>query len=320
MMKRKNFFVVVIILFSAVLFVQCSKDDLDGKEKGMLSVKITDAPSDDMNIQGTFVTVSDIKIDGKSVEGFTSQTIEVSAYQNGNAKLLVDNEEVAANTYNSVTLVLDHENDASGESPGCYVLTEDGTKHNLFAETSTESEVTVSKEFVVESGMETSLVIDFDLRKAVVRIPESSGESEYKFVTTAELKNSLRVVNEDECGEVSGKVDSFNAENQTYVFIYNKGEFETSAESSGSGESNVLFAKAVTSSKVGNGGVYKLSFVEEGDYEVHVVSFEKTTDENKFSFKGILNANSKIGGLLLNDVSVSADSTVELDIEILGLL
>lgn len=85
-------------MLSAVVFVKCSKDDgPENGEKGTLSVQVTNAPSDDLNIQGTFVTVADVKIDGKSVEGFTKQTIEISAYQNGETKLLLS-EEIDAKT------------------------------------------------------------------------------------------------------------------------------------------------------------------------------------------------------------------------------
>jgi hypothetical protein len=319
-MKRRSFFIAVMTLISAVLFVQCTKDDdMNGAEKGTLTVKLTDAPSDDLNIQGTFVTVADVKIDGESVEGFTRQTIEISAYQNGNAKLLVS-KEVAAKSYNQITLVLDQETDASSNAPGCYVLTSDNKKHDLFAESSVSGEIAVSKAFEVSQGAETSVIVDFDLRKAVVRNQENTATTEFKFVTSAELKNAVRVVKEDECGEVSGEIENtFDADAQTYVFIYRKGDFNLSSESTGSGESEVLFANAVTSAKVGSEGSYKLAFLEEGDYEVHLASYEKT-GESQFNFKGLLNANSTVSGLLLNNISVSANSNIQLDIEILSLL
>lgn len=319
-MRRKSFFIALTLLFSAILFVQCTKDDdLENAEKGTLTVKLTDAPSDDLNVQGTFVTVADVKIDGKSVEGFTKQTIEISAYQNGNTKLLLS-EDVVAKSYNQITLVLDKETDASGNSPGCYVLTEDETKHDLFAETNTSGEISVSKAFEVSQNAETSVVVDFDLRKAVVRNQEATGNSDYKFVTSAELQNALRAAIIEECGEVSGEIENtFGADAQTYVFIYKKGEFNATTESAGSGASNVLFAEAVTSAKVESDGSYKLAFLEEGDYEIHLASYEKT-GENHFSFQGFLNANSTINNLLLNDITVSAQSKVKLDIEILSLL
>lgn len=319
-MRRKSFFIALTLLFSVILFVQCTKDeDTNNAEKGTLTVKLTDAPSDDLNIQGTFVTIADVKIDGKSVEDFNKQTIEISAYQNGNAKLLF-NEEVAAKSYNQITLVLDQEADESGNSPGCYVLTEDEVKHDLFAETNTSGEITVSKAFEVSQDAETSVVIDFDLRKAVVRNQEGTSDNHYKFVTSAELNNAVRAVNENESGEVAGEIENtFGTDARTYIFIYNKGEFNASAESAGSGESNVMFADAVTSAKVESDGSYKLSFLEEGEYEVHLASYEKNGD-NHFSFQGLLNANSTINNLLLNNISVSAQSNVKLDIEILSLL
>lgn len=321
-MKRKSFFIAVMTLISAVLFVQCTKDDdLENAETGTLTVKLTDAPSDDLNIQGTFVTVADVKIDGESVEGFTKQTIEISAYQNGNTKLLLS-EDVAAKSYNQITLVLDQEADASGNAPGCYVLTDDNTKHDLFAEAGASGEIAISKAFEVSQGAETSVVIDFDLRKAVVRNQEATGNNDYKFVTAAELQNAVRLVNEDECGEVSGKIENtLDADAQTYVFIYKKGDFNLLSESLGSGGSDVRFAKAVTSAKVESDGSYKLSFLEEGDYEVHLASYERTGEHQfAFNFKGLLNANSTINGLLLNNISVSSNLNIQLNIEILGLL
>jgi hypothetical protein len=319
-MKRKSFFIAVTLLFSVILFVQCTTDDdLENAEKGTLTIKLTDAPSDDLNVQGTFVTVADVKIDGKSVEGFNKQTIEISAYRNGNTKMLLS-DDVAAKSYDQITLVLDKETDASGNSPGCYVLTEDEAKHDLFAEANTSGDITVTKAFEVAQDTETSVVVDFDLRKAVVRNQDGTGNSDYKFVTSAELQNALRAAIINECGEVSGEIENtFGADTQTYVFIYKKGEFNASAESAGSGASNVLFANAVTSAKVESDRSYKLAFLEEGDYKIHLASYEKT-GENRYSFHGFLNANSTINNLLLNDITVSAQSKVKLDIEILSLL
>jgi hypothetical protein len=84
------------------------------------------------------------------------------------------------------------------------------------------------------------------------------------------------------------------------VFIYKKGEYNASAETQGEGDNNILFANAVTSAKVESDGSYKLSFPEEGDYEVHLASYEN--NEEKSFFKALLEANSAISGLLLNDL------------------
>ena len=320
MKKRKLLLPVIAIMFS-ILFVQCSDDDDDTgtmDEKGTLAVKVTDAPSDDSNIQGTFVTVADIKVDGESLEGFTKQTVEISAYQNGNAKLIF-NDEIEADSYNSLTLVLDYESDASGNAPGCYVLTDDNMKHNLTASSSMDSEITLSKSFNVQSNSETALVVDFDLRRAVTRDDESA-ESDYMFVSKTELQSAVRIVKEDEAGEISGKVDALvETGDETYVFLYHKGTFNSMSETQGQGASNILFANAVSSAKVESDGSYTLPFLEEGDYEVHVASY---TESSVFStiLQGLLNASSKISGLFLNDISVSSNTELELNIEVNGLM
>lgn len=320
-MRKRKLILTAAIISTSMLFVQCSKDENTGMDqKGQVSVKVTDAPSDDANIQGTFITVADVKIDGQPVEGFTKQTIEVSAYQNGEAKLLM-NQEVAAKTYNSVTLVLDTEGDASGNAPGCYVLTTDDKKQNLSASSSSSIEISFNRDFTVDANGEASLVVDFDLRKLVVRDTTASAEeSQYKFVTTAEMANSVRMVQEDNSGEISGKANTmFNTENEMYVYAYHKGDFDMNTETTGHGSSNVLFANAVTSAKVKADGSYTLSFLDEGDYEVHVASFEKDSGGHVM-FKGLVDASSAISGILLNNVTVSANSNTELNIDITGLL
>jgi hypothetical protein len=319
-MKKSNLILVSVIILFSLIFVQCSKDEAGMEEKGQISVKVTDAPSDDPNIKGTFITIADVKIDGQSVEGFTKQTIEISAYQKGEAKLLLNGEN-AAKSYSSISVVLDNETDASGNSPGCYVLTNDDKKNNLYASSVAENEITCTKDFEVVSNSETSMVIDFDLRKLVVHNTDTPEESEYKFVSSAEMKTAVRMVKEDNCGLVAGEVsNTISSDNETYVFIYEKGKFEASAEQEGQGANNVLFARAITSAKIESDGSYTLSFLEEGDYEIHLASYAKMQTENKWAFKGMLNANSAISGLLLNNISVSADTRVELNIDVLGLL
>lgn len=302
----------------ALITVQCSKDD-GPAQTGQINVKMTDAPSDDANIQGTFVTVTDVKINGKSAEGFTPQTIEVSAYQQGNTKLLL-NKTLDAGSYNSISLVLDYKNDAEGNSPGCYVLTNDASKHALEGPTSSTGEITFNHQFQVTADGNTDLVIDFDLRKCITR-NEGSSSSNYKFVTNAEMGNSLRIVTASDCGEIEGKVsDSASSNSKLIVYAYKKGSFSITSEMQGQGSSNVMFANAVTSAKVNSDGTYKLAFLQKGDYEIHVASYDESSSSSQFTFKGMANASSSISGLLLNSITVDAQSQISLNIDILGLL
>ncbi len=317
-MKKNKLVITAAILLMSVFFIRCSDDDngTDAEQMGEISLKVTDAPSDDADVEGTFITIADVKIDCESVEGFSKQTIEISAFQNGEAKLLL-NKEVVAKSYNSVTVVLDNESDASGEIPGCYVLTSDNNKHNL-AGSSAQTEITFSKSFTVESNAESSLVIDFNLRKLVVRDTESEN-SDYKFATSAEIENAIRIVEEENSGEISGKVNlMFNTNNDIYVYAYHKGEYEASTETSGQGSSNILFTNAVTCAKVEADGSYTLSFLNEGEYEIHVAAYSNTN--GKAMFKAMTDASSAIEEMLLSSITVSSQSNTKLNMNIAGLL
>ena len=318
-MKLKTGFISVILLWP-VIFIQCSgNDNMSDNGTGRIALDITDAPSDDGNIQGTFVTVSKVKIDNQEVKGFTKQTIDISAFRNGETKLLF-NETMDAKSYKSVTLVFDYDSDDSGNSPGCYVLTDDNHKHRLAASSENEGEVTLSKTIDVEKDSTTNLLIDFELRKAIVRDSVNQDNSQYKFVSSDEMGNAFRLVYEDSCGEVSGHVSqSVNITGDTYIFIYRKGEFDAPAETQGQGGSGVLFANAVSSTKVNQDGSYRLSFLNKGEYEIHPATFEKDENE-KVMYKGMINATSTVSGLLLDNVTVAAGSQLQLNIDILGLI
>ncbi|HKJ42614.1 MAG TPA: DUF4382 domain-containing protein [Sunxiuqinia sp.] len=317
-MKFKNSILFAMVAL-ALTMVQCKKDN-GPAQQGQINVKMTDAPSDDANIKGTFVTVTDVKVDGKSVEGFTAQTIEVSAYQQGNTKLLL-NKTLDAGSYNKLSMVIDYKNDASGNEPGCYVMTDDNSKHALAGATSSTAEITFNHPFQVTADGNTDMVIDFDLRKCVVRNENSSSSSKYQFVTNAEMTNAIRLVAADNCGEVNGKVsDSTSSNGELIVYAYNKGSYNESTETQGQGSSNILFANAVTSAKVANDGSYKLAFLNKGQYEIHVASYDEDSTSGKITFKGMVNASSSISGLLLNSITVDAQSQINLNIDILGIL
>src|SRR6267142_4932408 len=111
-----------ILFGSAMLMLPACNRSNEPMGKGEAEFQITDAPSDDASIKGVVVTVADIMVDGKSISGFAKQSIDLKAYQEGNTKLL-GTAQLDAKAYNSITLVLDADADASGNSPGCYVLT-----------------------------------------------------------------------------------------------------------------------------------------------------------------------------------------------------
>ncbi len=129
---------ICFFLLLSLFFTNCSKDEATSpnpttppttvETKGRVNLEITDAPSDDPNIKGVFVTVAEVKIDGKTFDGFKGKTtIELSAYHSGRTEALGLGE-LETGSYKELTIVLDYETDAQGNSPGCYALTKNDEK------------------------------------------------------------------------------------------------------------------------------------------------------------------------------------------------
>jgi hypothetical protein len=312
---KKSIPVITFLVISSFFFIfSCTKDDDGMGERGILSLKITDAPSDDDHIKGIFITIAGINVNGKPIRTFIPQTIEISSYNNGKTKLILE-KELASKDYRHLTLLLDKKKNDSGEAPGNYVLTDDNMKHDLFEQVSSSGEIDIIKDFEILPGAETRLVIDFDLRKAVVHDENVTGNT-YRFADKNGLQQAVRLVDESKTGNITGRVYKRGKDDERmFVLLYRKGEFDDFKETS---ERKILFPGSVSSARIDQDGNYRLSFIEEGEYEIQVASFKNSG--NGYHFNGFLKTTSRRTGTLLNDISVSAGSELELNIEVFTLI
>jgi len=312
-----------LALFSVLLLTQCTKDDdntTEGTElSGELQFEITDAPSDDESIEGVFITVVDVKIDGESFEGFSGKkTIDIMAYQNGNVELLGLGE-LEAGTYSNISIVLDYESDVDGNTPGCYVLTTDNTKESLAASANSSSEILIASSFEIVAETETKLVADFDLRKSITT--EGSSSDDYSFVSNTELNAAVRIANRPRSGNIKGNCsDNFNTTDKIVVYAYKKNTYDRDTEIQGQGSSQIEFKNAVTSTSVDASGQYQLSFLEDGDdYELVFVAYDDDDNDGKYTLAGTLEVSTALSlDLSALDVNAAADLTV--DVLVLGVL
>lgn len=320
-MRLLKNFIFLTAVTTGLILSSCSDDNNgDGDPNqmtGQVSVKITDAPVDNAEVEGVIVTVTDVKIDGESFAGFEGkQTIDLMAYQNGNTRLLAD-AELEATNYSEVSLVLDYETDENGESPGCYVKKSDGSKESLSANGESNAEIALNHDFMVESQSQTSLVIDFDLRKTV-----SETNNEYQFVAESHMESRIRIENESETGHIKGESEDTPSSDETFVvYAYSEGSFDAETETTAGNEGDLLFANAVTSSKVEGDGSYQLSFLEEGDYEITVAKYS-VNNSGKTEFQGLFDLFLLIGGSASSTavVEVSSGSEISVDIDLEGML
>lgn len=321
MKLSRNFLVQGMLLLAiAMVFTNCKKDE-DVTVKGKAEFEITDAPIDDTNVQGAFVTVTAVKVDGEVISNFSGAiTIDLLAYQNGNTKALGLGE-LEAGSYSNVSLVLDYEKDVNGDTPGCYILATDNTKHSLQSSANSTGEIIVnSGNFVVEENSTTKLVIDFDVRKAVKKQDNPQTNDQYDFVTEAELRTSLRMVNKNKTGKVKGKVtDNLNQSgDRVVVYAYKKGTYNQSTETTGQGSSNIMFKNAETSAVVDANGNYNISFLTEGEYELHYVGYEDTNNDGKLEAKGMLEV-SALASLDLLGLQLDVSADINVDVTVIGV-
>ncbi|MBT8281179.1 MAG: DUF4382 domain-containing protein [Muriicola sp.] len=305
----------ILVLTTIFLFQSCSKDDNEADMSGETydtSFKITDAPIDNANVEGVFVTITDVKVDGNSLEGFNATTVNLAALVNGQTATL-GNLDLAARTYSNMELVLDYETDVEGNSPGCYVALANGAKDKLTASANT---ISVNDSFEVFANTTNEVVFDFDLRKTI-KEEQGTLESDFEFVSMSELSAGIRTVNEETTGEISGAAnDAEDTSDRIVVYAYEKGTFNAETETNGQGESNVTFKNAVTSSVVNSTtGSYTLSFLEEGEYELVFASYNK--DGDVFYFNALLEAESTTG-LNLGAINVSSALQISANVTITG--
>jgi len=296
----------------------CTKDE--NASKNQLYVELTDAPIDDANIQGVFVTVADLKVDGNSFDDFSGkQSINLLAYQNGQVKSL-GNTELETGAYTYIDLVLDYDQDANGNSPGCYVLTKDGEKHALKAGANASSTITATgTPVMIDENSNATAVLDFDLRKAIQYGPNNSGQA-YQFVTNSELNSAVRLTAKSKTGTITGTCTDLLSlgGSKIVVYAYKAGSFSDS-EKQPQGSSGIMFKNAVSSAACDPNGNFTLAFLESGDYELHFIGYEDADSDGKLDVKGSILLE-VLGNLNLNNIRVGAQATVQVNVEVTGII
>ncbi len=309
-MKRAKLLLPLFILGTLFLF-SCA-EETDDDNRTTIQMEITDAPVDNANVSAVFVTVTDIKIDGESFAGFSGkQTIDIYALQNGRTEAL-GMSETEAKAYSNIELILDTETDASGNAPGCYVLTAEGMKDNLYTGISGTKTIRINKPFNAESQSSNRFVIDFDLRKTI----QSNGNSDYEFASDATMNASLRLIKRNQAGSISGSINgNIMSSGKVVVYAYNKGSYNANTQATSATD----FSGAVTSCNVDAAGNYTLSFMEEGEYEIVCASYNDDDNDGSMELQGTLSVDLLLG-LDSSLATVSAESNTTLNISIEGLL
>lgn len=307
---------LTILLSIGLFFNSCKKDDSTSGTSGNARLEITDGPVDDANVKAVFITVADVKIDGKSWSGFKGKTtFDLLAYQKGDTKLLGDGS-LDAKSYGNIVLVLDTETDAGGNSPGCYVQDAQNLKQKL--EGGASKSITIAGNFVASAASTANLVLDFDLRKTIAY--QSGATTKYTFATDAELSAGIRLIEKSKTGTVKGNcVDVISGSEKIVVYAYKKGSYNVNTEKTAQGASLIQFKNASGSAVVGSDASFQIAFLENGDYELHFISYKDSNNDGKLDLKGELQLSTTSSLDLLN-FALGVAATVNVNVLVTGII
>lgn len=307
-LKHASFFTMLIL----GLFLTSCEEDTDltpdpDEKQGQFELEITDSPVDDPAVKSVFVTIADVQIDDQSLPDFAPVTLDLLTLQNG-ATSVLSSDSISVGTYNEIALILD--------TGACYVEDVEGVRHALVPETDI---IELAHEFTVSEDSAVQLVVDFDLRKSILRSLTDSIDR-YDFVSAADLTNALRIVNKANVGQLAGQVTDVSTDSDAIVaYLYPNGGFDAGTEVDTSGGSQIRFKNAITSAKVQSDGSYEFAFIESGEYELQFASFDENTTTGEVEFRGVLEVDPGMAEDVLN-ITITPSITTEVDLSVTGLL
>ncbi len=261
---RLSAFSVVLL---GILLTSCTEET----NKGRIQLYITDAPVDDANVDGVFLSISGIELRGadgwETVATYQEPfSINILDYQEGKAYFLTE-EELTAGTYTEARLLLNASADkgAPTSNPGCYIHYKDGSMQELFVPSGAQSGYKVKGEFTLAPEGTVAVTLDFDVRKSIV----SAGASN-RFL----LKPVVRLIANQNAAIIEGTYEGITAESRLVVYAYEKGTY-TNTETEADAATGLRFTKAITSTNLDAEGNFTLAFLNAGEYDLVFVAIDE---------------------------------------------
>lgn len=222
---------------------------------GSVNLDVTDAPVD--KAKNIFVQFSGVTFQPTGADPFTvtfssPKTIDLLALKDGNTSPLISGKKMRDGKYDSITLLVN----AVGDGSDSYLtlISDPTTKIPLLM--SDDSGLTITGGFSVNKDATQNYVVDFDLRKSVL-----TG------TTTYALKPTLRLVDADKSGSISGSVVGAGAVGcAPAVYVYQGNGATMGDEGSANPPYTSTLVHPITTGS--STYVYKVAFLPPGDYTV----------------------------------------------------
>ncbi|MGW8123382.1 DUF4382 domain-containing protein [Roseivirga echinicomitans] len=273
-MKNLKLLIATLLIIPTLIFTSCDNDsdELDGT--GSARLEATDAAVDAENITGVFLSVDEAQFIANgniktSIVFDTPKEFNLMDYQNGETYILGETE-LDAGAYDEIRLILTSSNQA-------YVKYVNGTKDQIEVPSGSTSGYKIKGDFDVMANGMTELVLDVDLRKALVK----RGNGEFN------LRPTARLISKSTTGTIMGTVDEENMQDadKVVVYAYLKGTYNE-AEKAEPADGKTRFENSVNSAVASNlSGNFTLAYMPEGDYELIVATYNKNQLLGEFEFQ-----------------------------------
>ena len=294
----KNFHTLIVLVLSFTLMTLISGCGGGGgttstSSTGEVFLKLTDAPTDDKNVKGVYVTFdalryqyADSNDSWQDVDLNESRTINLLDLQDGNTTLL-NHVELPAGEIAHVRFVLN--------TNECYVDLVVGGMQPLEVPSGDQTGFKAIGGFTIPAGGTVNVTADFDVRKSVT----VTGNVDKNVNVTYKLRPTIKIIDNIEVGEINGTMTLDLDENVSSVIVY---AYEDGSWDANESNSTNNFGNAVLSTDATDGS-YTLPWLTVGTYDLVVAS----QDVNG-TFKDILG--------YINDVFVLSGETTSQDINI----
>lgn len=271
---------------------------------GTVVLSITDAPVDDPDIDGVWLTIGSVQLGRsgddpgwESLEGFVGpQKVNLLDYQGGKT-LVLGSGNLPSGRYHQIRFQLDIPDEAilaPPTSPGCHVSYKDGTTAPLFVPSGSQTGYKAVGTFEVPVNGTVNVTADFDLHKSL-RLATNG--------TRYILQPTIRLVVDDQAGTIEGTVANLPAE-KVMVFAYADGAYADSEAVVQQGQ--VQFPNSVAAAAADpSTQSYRIGLLAAGAYDLVVATVDT---DNTLSVNG-----------LVPDVTVESGKTTHQPIDMLAL-
>jgi len=301
---------IVLFIASSLIafgFFGCDDgwSDGDNLQTGTLSLNLSDAPIiDELNVTGVYITLTGIEYhttDGwKTMEEFNASInpINLLDWQEGESIFLGDFQ-LPAGKYTQMRFMLDAEEETlqPKSNTGCSIEFDGDRNETLYVPSGSQTGYKAIGNYEVPINGTVNITADFDVRKSII-----------KSATYYKLKPTIKLVVTDEAGSIKGTVSNLenNGTYVTYAYEYEDGlptwDDNETDDPDPSDSSDIRFQNAVTSSLIKDGGVYRLSFLEAGSYDLIIAKYLENGDYTTYYIE--------------NNISVESGETTIFDLSL----